>query len=322
MDAQTSAADYIAKMGQALQTLNYIGSLVYINDGNVESMQLIHKNDKQGEFERLVHLSGEPREVIRNNDVVTCYLPDSQSVVVGQRRFNNHLFAKLTANLDQFAPNYSFVAAGNNRVAGKTVRIIAINPKDPYRYGYRLWLDESSNLLLKSELINSQGEVLEQMMFTQIDIVDHVPDTMLKPAVVGESLTWHSNKDKDKVEKNLDVDRAWQVENMPRGFMISARYKQRMPDSSQPVEHVVISDGLASVSVYIEPSNTDSQSFVGASRKGAVNVFGSLHDGHQVTVVGEVPMPTVEMIAQSIRYTPGNSNDLLPDPSAENKASQ
>jgi sigma-E factor negative regulatory protein RseB len=307
VDAQLSAIDYIGKMGQALQTLNYHGSLVYINDGRVESLQLIHKNDGQGEFERLVHLSGEPREVIRNNDVVTCYLPDSQSVVVGQRRFNNHLFAKLTVNLSQFAPNYSFVTAGSNRVAGKNARIIEINPKDPYRYGYRLWIDETTNLLLKSELVNSQGKVLEQMMFTQIDIVDHIPEAMLKPAVSGESFTWHG--DADKSDKDLDVDRAWHVANLPSGFMISARYKQQMPNSSQPAEHMIISDGLASVSVYIEPFNAKSQSFVGASRKGAVNIFGSVHEDHQVTVLGEVPMPTVEIIAQSIRYSPGSTSE-------------
>lgn len=307
VDAQLSAVEYVGKMGQALQTLNYHGSLVYINDGRVESMQLIHKNDGKGEFERLVHLSGEPREVIRKNDVVTCYLPDSQSVLVGQRRFNNHLFAKLTANLEQFAPNYSFTKAGNNRVAGRNTRIIAIDPKDAYRYGYRLWLEEASNLLLKSELISSQGEVLEQMMFTQIEIVDSIPDAMLKPAVSGESFTWHGADDKS--ENTRDVDRSWQVANMPSGFMISARYKQQMPNSSQPAEHVIISDGLASVSVYIEPFNAESQSFVGASRMGAVNIFGSVHEDHQVTVVGEVPMPTVEMIAQSIRYSSAEATE-------------
>jgi sigma-E factor negative regulatory protein RseB len=96
--------------------------------------------------------------------------------------------------------------------------------------------------------------------------------------------------------------------------MISARYIQQMPNSSQPAEHVIISDGLASVSVYIEPFNAESQSFVGASRVGAMNIFGSVHDDHQVTVVGEVPMSTVELIAQSIRYSP--------DSSSEQKASQ
>lgn len=301
-DAQLNALDYIGKMGDALQTLNYQGSLVYINNGQVESLQLFHKNDGKQEFERLVHLSGEPREVIRKGDVVTCYLPDSRSVVVGQRRFNNHLFAKLTANLEQFAPNYSFITKGSDRVAGKDTQIIEINPKDPYRYGYRLWIDKASNLLLKSELVDGKGEVLEQMMFTQIDIVDHIPDAKLKPAISGESFTWHG--DKDKSESPLDVDRSWQVANMPDGFMVSARYKQKMPNSDQPAEHVIISDGLASVSVYIEPFNAESKSFVGASRMGAMNIFGSVHEDHQVTVVGEVPLPTVEMIAQSIRYSP------------------
>jgi len=179
---------------------------------------------------------------------------------------------------------------------------VEINPKDLYRYGYRLWIDESSNLLLKSELVDSQGAVLEQMMFTQIEIVDEIPDAMLKPAISGESFTWHG--DDEKIEKDGEIDRSWQVANMPSGFVVSARYKQQMPNSSQPAEHVIISDGLASVSVYIEPFNAESQSFVGASRMGAVNIFGLIQQDHQVTVVGEVPMSTVEMISKSIRYVP------------------
>lgn len=306
-DAQLTALDYIGKMGQALQNLNYHGSMVYINGGQVESLQLIHKNDGGKESERLVHLSGEPREVIRKNDVVTCYLPDSRSVVVGQRRFNNHLFAKLTTNLEQFAPNYSFIIAGTNRVAGKEARIIEITPKDPFRYGYRLWIDQDSNLLLKSELVDGNDTVLEQMMFTQIEIVDDIPETMLAPAISGETFTWHG--DHDKSDNALDVDLSWQVANMPNGFMVSGRYKQQMPNSSQPAEHMIISDGLASVSVYIEPFNAESQSFVGASRMGAVNIFGAIHEDHQITVVGEVPISTVEMIGQSIRYSPQSTAD-------------
>ena len=301
-DAQLSAIDYVNKMGAALQTLNYHGTLVYINNGQVESLELIHKKDSKGEFERLVHLSGEPREVIRDNDVVTCYLPDSHSVVVGQRRFNNHLFAKLTTNLDQFAPNYNILVAGNNRVAGRVSRVIDINPKDLFRYGYRLWIDEKSYLLLRSELVDSQGDVLEQMMFTQIEIVDQIPDAMLKPAITGESFTWHGADDNSG--SKIDANQPWQIAKMPNGFVVSARYNQNMPNSDRPAQHALISDGLASVSVYIEPVNNESQSFVGASRMGAMNIFGLVQEDHQVTVVGEVPMSTIEMIAQSIRFQP------------------
>jgi sigma-E factor negative regulatory protein RseB len=300
-DAQLSAIAYVNKMGAALQTLNYHGTLVYINNGQVESIELIHKNDGKHELERLVHLSGEPREVIRDNDVVTCYLPDRKSVVVGQRRFNNHLFAKLTTNLGQFAPNYNFLTAGNNRVAGRETRIIKINPKDLYRYGYRLWIDENTYLLLRSELVDSKGDVLEQMMFTQIDVVDHIPDKMLKPAITGESFTWHGAGD-DKGATKINSSRTWNVTDMPSGFMVSARYRQKMPTSKQPAEHAIISDGLASISVYIEPFSNESQSVIGASRMGAMNIYGLVQGDHKVTIVGEVPMFTIKKIAQSIRF--------------------
>lgn len=300
--AQTEqdALSYLSRMSEALHSLNYHGTLVYIHDGQVESMQLIHKLDKDGEFERLVHLSGEPREVIRNDDVVTCYLPDSQSVVVGQRRFNNHLIAKLTSNLERFAPNYSFSVNDVSRVAGKNARMIAIEPKDPYRYGYRVWVDEKTHLLLKTELLDTEGKVLEQIMFANIEIVDKIPDAMLQPAVSGESFTWHGQEKEAGGAQQADL--GWKVETLPSGFIVSGQYKQIMPNSKQPADHMVISDGLASVSVYIEPFGVDSQAFVGPSRMGAINVFGSVFQDYQITVVGEVPQPTVEMIAQSIKY--------------------
>ena len=175
------ALQYLNKMGEALKSLNYYGTLVYMHDGRVESLKIIHKRDSSGELQRVVHLTGEAREVIRNNDVVTCYMPDSQSVLVGERRFNNHLLSKLTRNFQEFAGNYQFQVDGNGRVAGRNATIISINPKDNFRYGYRFWIDDENGLLLKSDLMSSDAVVLEQLMFVELTVVDKVPDEMLKP---------------------------------------------------------------------------------------------------------------------------------------------
>jgi sigma-E factor negative regulatory protein RseB len=219
---------------------------------------------------------------------------------VGQRRFNNHLIAKLTTNLERFAPNYGFSIEGTNRVAGKMARLIVIDPKDAFRYGYRLWVDEKTALLLKTELLDNDGKVLEQMMFANIEVVDKIPDAMLQPGVSGEKYTWHGKKSEGA--QTQDADPGWRVANLPNGFVVSGQFKQTMPNSDQPADHMIISDGLASISVYIEPFGVESQAFVGASRMGALNVFGAVFEDHQVTVVGEVPQATVEMIAQSIKY--------------------
>jgi len=295
-----SALNYLNKMSVALRMLNYHGTLIYVNDGNVESLKLIHKHDNDGEFQRLVHLSGAEREVIRDNDTVTCYLPDSQSVHVGSRRFNNHLLAKITANFSGFGSQYEFSIEGSGRVAGREARIVAIQPKDDYRYGYRFWIDKNSSLLLKSDLMDVNGNVLEQLMFVQLEVVDNIPSDMLKPAVSGESYTWHDGKEKFDQEQVTGI--GWQIQQLPFGFNITGWRKQRISNNSEPVDYMVISDGLASISVYIEQFKTESQGFIGATRKGAVNIFGSVLKGYQITVVGDVPQQTVQMIAESITY--------------------
>lgn len=288
--------DLLNKMSHALKSLNYHGKVVYMHEGHVESLQLFHKNDEKGERQRVVHLNG-TREVIRKGDTVTCYLPDSQSVVVGTRRFNNHLLAKLTKGIEKFADQYTFDIAGHGSVAGRDATIVSVVPNDVFRYGYRFWIDKDTKLLLRSELVGDDGQSLEQVAFVELEVVDNIPDKMLMPAVSGDSFTWHDGKDNSKTEA---LPSSWHISKMPNGFKITGRSKQRMPNSSQPVDYMIVSDGLASVSVYIEQFNAESQGFIGASRMGAVNIFGSVLDDHHVTVVGEVPRKTVQMIAESV----------------------
>ena len=294
-----SALSFLNKMGGAVKTLNYYGTLVYMHDGQVESIKLAHKHDKKGESQRIVHLSGEAREVITNNDMVTCYMPDSQSVFVGQRRFNNHLLARLSSDFQQFGDQYSFAIDGSGRVAGRDTTNILIQPKDEYRYGYRFWIDNNSGLLLKSDLLAADGSVLEQLMFVELDIVDSIPEAMLKPAVNGDSYTWHNGRQKT-AEPGGTTTNNWQIGRMPDGFVITDRSKQKMPDKADPVDYMMVTDGLASISVYIEQFGAQNHGLIGATSMGAVNIFGYLLADHHVTVVGEVPKQTVQMIAESI----------------------
>ena len=286
------------KMSTALKSLNYHGKVVYMHDGQVETLKFIHKNDSGGELQRVVDVTGGgAREIIRKNDTITCYLPDSQSVFVGTRRFKNHLLAKFTAGFEKFADHYSFSQAGKGRVAGRDATIVAIAPKDVFRYGYRFWIDDKSYLLLKSDLIGDDGQALEVFAFTELEVVNNIPDKMLMPAVSGEKFTWHNEEENSGAE----VKKAsWDISRMPNGFTITDRASQHMANSNELVDYMIVSDGLASVSVYIEQFSAESQGFIGASRMGAVNIFGSVLDDHHVTVVGEVPRKTVQMIAESI----------------------
>jgi len=290
-------------MASALQTLNYHGTVVYLQNGQIESMKIVHKVGAQGETERVVYLSGEAREVIRTNDVVTCYFSDSQSVLVDKQRFKNYLIPSQIENYDDFALNYTFLIDKEDRVAGKKAQVVVINPKDRYRYGYKLWLDQSNWLLLKSEMRSAHGKIMEQLMFTDVHVVESIPEKMLKPDIASEKFTWFNGElaNGDDTHRKMD-GLGWYANNLPRGYSIKDHYSQAIPGSNTPVEHMVISDGLATVSVYIEPFSAESQTFVGASNMGATNIFGSILEDYHVTVVGVVPRPTVQIIANSIRY--------------------
>lgn len=297
--ADEDVLSVLDRMQDAVQRLNYQGTLVYFQGGQVQSMHIVHKADEKGEYERLVNLNGPAREVIRSNNVVTCYMPDHKSVLVGERKYNSNVLGKLVANdFSSFQNYYQFQIEGDDRVAGLAAQRVLIKPRDTYRYGYRLWLDRNNGLLLKFDLLAEDGQALEQAMFADIRVVDQIPDAMLAPTTASEGFAWF------KQEKTADSaeapESAWHIRHLPVGFAITARFHHPLPNSDAVAEHVIASDGLASVSVYIEKLSENRKRFVGGSNMGAVNAFGAVVDDHQITVIGEVPGSTVQVIASSV----------------------
>ncbi len=300
----------LSRMQDALQNLNYYGTLVFMQGGDVQSMSLAHQATEEGEIERIVNLNGYAREVIRNDDRVICYLPDSKSVTVSTRRSGKGgWLSKLVANdFAALQALYTFQMDGEDRVAGHFTQRVLIQPNDAFRYGYRLWLDKDSGLLLKSALLSESEEILEQAMFAEISIVDEVPAAMLQPSTPGDDFVWY--EENSEIEEIPPAARAWRVTKMPAGFKLVSQKRHLLPDSSHLAEHLLVTDGLASVSIYIEALNGEPAPFNGPFKRGAVNVYSTALDDHQIVVVGEVPAATVEMLARSVRrQTPGAGND-------------
>lgn len=294
------AREWLQRMVRAVKELNYEGVFVYAHGNQLESMRIVHGADGDGEHERVVSLNGAAREILRDDNVLTCILPDSRSVVVEKSRPKRFVPEQLL-NLDEALSGlYEFQVRGTDRVAGRTARLLVIQPRDDFRYGYRLWLDEDTGMLLKSDLINTDGQVLEQMMFTELHIRDRIDQAQLQPSISGQGFKWYQPKEAN-VEPRENAKR-WRVAELPPGFHMSMRAEHPMPMSAMPVEHLMYTDGLASVSVYIEQRGTVQEALNGASRMGAVNAFGVQVAGHQATVMGEVPRATVEMIARTLQY--------------------
>ncbi|MBI5462335.1 MAG: MucB/RseB C-terminal domain-containing protein [Gammaproteobacteria bacterium] len=303
------ARELLRQMSVASMGLNYRGTFVYLHNGQLEAMQVIHRAAKDGEQERLVALTGEAREVIRDKDKVTCILPNSKAVMVDKSIPRQAFPAALPHDLNALTDTYEFQVLGEDRMSGRPARIVAIRPLDAFRYGYRLWLERDRHLLLKSELIDGDGRAVEQTMFTALEILDAVADAELQPALQGEGYTRHGYAPKASAEAAVPVDggagdSAWSVAGLPAGFMRTHYNRHGLPSDRGPVEHMVFSDGLATVSVYIEPHRSDVEGLSGVSSRGAVNALGTRVGDYQITVVGEVPRVTVERIGESVQRRP------------------
>ncbi len=297
--AADAAHDWLMKINQAARTLDYDGVFVYQHESQLEAMRIIHKVENGSARERLVSLNGAPREVIRNQREVICYWPDKNSVMVEFRKADSQTFPAILPERVQDLDEYYSIKLGNTeRITGRLAQLVIVKPIDQYRYGYHLWADRETGLLLKADLLDIGGKMLEQFMFTQIDIGTNIPVSALEPGVVGKSMVWYRE---DKEQKTTATKPGWTAARLPKGFRLSAHISRQGLMRKRPVEHLVYTDGLAAVSVFVEKRAQGGRPFMlGPSRMGAVNALGSRVDEYQIMTVGEVPAETIVLIGGSV----------------------
>ncbi len=297
-DSSTDAQQLINQMSRAAHELNYDGIFVYNRGTRMDTMRLIHRSDKDGEHERLVSMSGNAREIIRDDQGVTCFFPENQEVLVEKTKPRKFFSGQLPEPIETISAFYNFVVAAEGRVAGREAWVVNVVPKDPYRYGYQLWIDKRSKLLLKSILKTQIGVTIEQLMFTQLELLDSIPDESLESELSGNNYTWHEHEYDDVSTDQIKSE--WMVNWMPNGFSMSEHEQQMIGSKKMPMNHMIYSDGLAMVSVFIEKLDHQPGFIPGPSQMGGVNTFSFFTDGYQVTVVGEVPKTTVQQMAVSV----------------------
>ncbi len=291
------AIRWLERMTQAVHQLNYVGTFVYMQDGALESMRLVHAVDEGGERERLVSLSGANREVIREKGQVTCYLPEKEALVADHPEVPPGFPLNLPTHWEQLRSVYEFKVLGQSRVAGQPTQHIAIVPRDTLRYGQNYWIATDSGLLLRSNIINERGEVVEQLEFTSLEVKEQLAAEMLQPEAGSRALRLNPST---PAQSRRSQPLHWQVANLPSGFELEMQRQHAIADDGVAVEHLIYSDGLTSVSVFIEPRHDNDDDSAGSSRRGSVHAFTRLLKSQRVTVLGEVPLATVKQIAESI----------------------
>lgn len=300
--AAGEAFAWLDRMSNAIQDLNYRGTFVYQHNGKLDAMRIVHRGGEDSR-QRLFALSGAAREVIRDQEGVTCILSDSQAVMV-DRSLPRGPFAALPRDLEQLSRHYRFSLGGIGRMLQRRSQVVVIEPRDDYRYGYRFWLDSEHALPLRSELVTASGAALEQMMFTRLEVLTHIDDAELRPELGGEHFTRYEGSPSAAAQEiPADADSGWEFAWLPPGFELRGHNWHGMPVSGQKVEHWIFGDGLATVSVYIEARDENTPpGLQGLSNMGAVNAMGrALDDGYHVIVVGEVPAVTAERLALGVR---------------------
>jgi sigma-E factor negative regulatory protein RseB len=267
-----------------------------------ETLRIIHRVRGKDVSERLQSLDGSEREFVREGDELTCYFPDKKMVLVERRSPDGPLLGALPAITDGDSLVYEIRGGERERLLGRTTRVVALHPRDEYRYGYRLWIDEQTSMPLKTQLCDQQGKVIEQILFSNIDLPERIPDSMFKPLVDASNYRW-LRADRQVVAAAAAPPALWEAMRLPPGFRMANQSTQSLPGSKEPVAHLVFTDGVASVSVFVEPRKADSATQQGAQRVGSSSAFSTIVDGHQVTAVGEVPPNTVQFIAKQVKAT-------------------
>lgn len=298
--AEVAPTTWLERMNRALTTRNYDGTFSHWHGGTVEMLRIIHRVQDGQVAERLVSLDGSGREFIRRGGSLTCYLPDKRTVLVEERPPQESLVGFPAVN-EQTASLYEIREVARMRLNRRDTHVITIAPRDEYRYGYRLWIDDSTAMPLKSQLCDARGDVIEQIVFASLKLSAHIPDSAFKPEVSAEGFRWLRSDSGAPPAAAPATE--WSALRLPPGFRMLLRRVQILPGAPGQVDHLVFSDGLASVSVFVEvrPASPGQAQLSQSATVGSSSAFSTVIDGHKITAVGEVPPATVRFIASQVK---------------------
>lgn len=291
----TSPQDWLDRMADAVQSANYEGTVVRVRGGEAEYLKVVHAVTDGVIREKVIAQEGNGLEIIRNGNEVHCILPERKSVLVEEWDNQSTLFSTLPSSDVHFGSEYDVSIVKKERVAGRKAVLIAIRPHDEYRYGHRIWLDVETGFPLQTHLV-SNGEAIEQVKFADITLDEEIHSSALAPSYSIDTFTWITEPTRAPTQP---AESDWQSSDLPSGFETVQVHAEEMPGSEGLVTHMILSDGIASVSVFIAAGGD--QGIEGGSSIGSSNSYSVGVGEHIVTAVGEVPAKTVEQIARSMQ---------------------
>lgn len=286
------------------QRSNFVGTVVMQQGGEVRASRIVHLYENGVSHERVQALDGPPREFIRIDNEVRCLWLGSRKVVVEWRPAQDSFPAFTDATPGEILGRYAMKLEGLARVAGQDCQMIVLWPRDDLRFGHRLCVDRATGLLLSAQMLNERSDVLEQMAFTDIRIGEPIDRNWLKPSWSTQGWTVERTE-----HKPVDVTAKGWLMAVPSGFKrVREVLRKIVPgaDGERRAMQSVYSDGLATFSVFIEPSPAAAASFLAGQDQlqvhGATHALSRRVGDAMITVVGEVPSTTVRQVAQSVEF--------------------
>lgn len=302
-DTYRDDAGWLETMAFAAHQTDYSGTFVYQDGvgGHVELSRITHILDADGEHERLEGLNGVRREMVSNNDQVWLFIGD-RKVRIERRHEEQNFPALLPKQVSALEENYLIQQAEEDRVAGFHVHAVVFQPKDNLRYSHKMWAHSESGLLLKAVVLDEHARIIEQYAFTQLQLGGKVDRTWVESRKISPS-TFKKHEPVVAEKAMAEVKSSdWQIDALPSGFKKIMEVCRPIRDKTRPVTHLVFSDGLAGISIFIEDVAGRENLNTGLSSQGAIQIYSKINGDKLITVVGEVPPRTVMQVAESVRY--------------------
>ena len=294
--AEAQPQEWLNRMAVAVQSTSYEGTVIRIHGSQAEALKVVHTIDNGVVLEKVVAQEGSGLEIIRTGNKVHRILPDRKSVLVEEWDDQPTLFSTLPRSDVQFGNEYDVAIVRKERVAGREAIMLAIRQHDGYRYGHRIWLDTETAFPLQTQLI-SNGVAIEQVKFAEIELNQEIHASALEPSYSTEHFTWLRQS---SGHEGSSVKTSWNSDSLPAGFRAVSTHEETMAGSDDIVTHILFSDGLATVSVFIAAKSGELKS--GPSRMGSSNSYSAERGEFEITAIGEVPAKTVEQIATTMRH--------------------
>ncbi len=298
------ALHWLNRMVTAARQLNFSGTFTYISGERLETVRIAHVAGESGEIERLETLDGSPREVIRREGEVRCVLPKLKTVIIDRQASRRTFPGRLPMSVSTLSEHYRIAKGAESRVAGRTSQIVMLEPRDNLRYGHQLWADAESGLLLKARMVDEGGELIEQFAFNEVQIGGEIDPSLLQ-ARYNAAPDWRILNAHGNDTKAQEI--GWQLTDALPGYRLMSSIRREVGVDGHEALHLVYSDGLTSISVFIEPDTgaphpgSDAKGFLSA---GSIGVYARAVDGQRLTVLGEAPREALRRLGDGMTMVP------------------